>query len=179
MSTWYEEGTATTKIVIKDSAGFQPKPSPAISKNMKNPSRILRDTKRRNDYVAKMAGSCQKDPGATPVHPVPSTEEKTSRRIATPGRRLGTDEKEEVRVRPAVGVDGRPNNIPQLDGCGKKDVSSDDEDESSAEKKEKEGDDEEKRDDHIHGHASALPEPPPDYHGWPDETYGRFLGAIR
>ena len=134
--TWYEEGTATTKIVIKDSAGFQPKPSPVKKKKKKNPSRILRDQNRRNDYAAKMTGSCRKDPGAAPAPPVPSTEEKASRRTATPGRRLGTDEKEEVRWQPAVGVDGSPENIPQLDGCGKKDVSSDgedDEDESSAE----------------------------------------------
>ena len=35
-------------------------------------------------------------------------------------------EKEEVRWRPRVGVGRSPNYIPQLDGCGKKDGSSED-----------------------------------------------------
>ena len=160
--TLYEEGTAITKITVRDSTGFQSKPPPV--KKRKNPSRMLRDKKRRTAYAAKMAGSCEKDPGAAPVQPAPS-ELKTSRRRATPLRRLDPgSEKEEVRWRPEVEVDGNPDNIPQLDGCGKKEVSSDDEDdedESAATEEEMEGNNEEKRDVHIHDHAYALPDPPP------------------
>ena len=159
--TWYEDGRAITKITVKNS-----KPPPVFSKKRKNPSRMLRDKKRRTAYAAKMAGSCEKDPGAAPVQPAPS-EEKTPRWRATPLRRLDPgSEKEEVRWRPEVEGGGNPDNIPQLDGCGKKEVSidegggEDDEDDSSAAEEEMEGNDEEKRDDHNHDRASALPEPP-------------------
>ena len=63
-------------------------------------------------------------------------------------------------------VDGNPDNIPQLDGCGKKEVSSDDEedeDESAAEEEDREGDgddddEEECTDDNDNNDEVCCPE---------------------
>ena len=68
MTTWYEDGKAITKIILKDSTGLQLNP-PATSSSVsgipeesrktralrkkKNPSKLRRDAKRRDTYVAK------------------------------------------------------------------------------------------------------------------------------
>ena len=68
VTTWYEDGKAITKIILKDSTGLQLNP-PATSSSVsgipeesrktrasrkkKNPSKLRRDAKRRDTYVAK------------------------------------------------------------------------------------------------------------------------------
>ena len=60
VTTWHEaDGNSVTKIIVKDSAGIQSKP-PVFNylfKKKKNPSKIRRDTRRREAYAVKMAES--------------------------------------------------------------------------------------------------------------------------
>ena len=126
VTTWYQEGKAKTKIILKDLAGSQPKNLPVIfsEKKRKTPSRVRRDAKRRTEHVAKLAGSCDAGPAAaTPV--LLSTAQRTGttsspRRTATLHRRLGEGRagtaKRGVTWGPGMGVE--ESSIPQLDGGG-------------------------------------------------------------
>ena len=66
VTTWYEDGKAITKIILKDSTARQlnhpettnsdsgiPKESCKTKKSKKNPSKMRRDAKSRDAYVAK------------------------------------------------------------------------------------------------------------------------------
>ena len=68
VTTWYEDGKAITKIILKDSTGLQLNPPATASsvsgipeesrktrasRKKKNPSKLRRDAKRRDTYVAK------------------------------------------------------------------------------------------------------------------------------
>ena len=66
VTTWYQEGSAVTKIILKDLAGSQPKNLPVFcsAKKHKNPSKIRRDARRRTAHVTKLAASLEKDPAA-------------------------------------------------------------------------------------------------------------------
>ena len=89
-------------------------------KKKKNPSRLLRDERRRKDYLSRKAGSAHRNTAAAP--PSPSTNQCTdpmdSRRIVTAGRRrlgssgAGNEEKGAV-WEPVI-----ESQIPQLDGGG-------------------------------------------------------------
>ena len=103
VTTWYENGSATTKILLRESTGFQSKTSPVDSlpgkKKRKSPSRKRRDSRRRKTYEEKIVG--------LPTSSVPTNRKPSSpRRIATPYRRTGHDSEKEVGA----------SLIPQLDG---------------------------------------------------------------
>ena len=105
VTTWCENGSATTKILLRDLAGSQLNPSPVDSfpdkKKKKSPSRIRRDLRRHKAYLEKKSGL------PIPSDPTDSSY-SSSRRITTPCRRNGRD-------RGALEkVGGSP--IPQLDG---------------------------------------------------------------
>ena len=98
VTTWYQEGIAVTKIILKDLAGSQLNNLPVFrsEKKRKNPSRMRRDARRRTAHAAKLAASLQNDPAAAAVVPVPvplvpstrGTDPTESRRTATPRRKL-------------------------------------------------------------------------------------------
>ena len=136
LTTWYEEGTTVTKIVLKDLTGFQSSKPPRCApvclskpRKRKSPSRLRRDSRRSFAYTTKMTGACAKDPGPTvrdPDPPIPhpisdlANQDKPMRRFATPSRKLRTGSVGTVegdvgggrreRWRPDV-------TIPQLDGA--------------------------------------------------------------
>ena len=116
MTTWYEDGKAITKIMLKDSTGFQLNP-PATensvsgipeesqktrtSRKKKNPSKLRRDAKRRDAYVAKRNTEMSSKAAEGNV---------LSSSFMTPQRRASLSE---VKVIPDT-VGDSP--IPQLDG---------------------------------------------------------------
>ena len=106
VTTWCENGCATTRILLRDSTGSQFKSSPVDSvpgKKKKSPSRRRRDFRRHKAYLEKKSG--------LPDSSVPTNAASanlSSRRIATPCRR-------NVRGHGAPKeIGGSP--IPQLDG---------------------------------------------------------------
>ena len=105
VTTWCENGCATTRILLRDSTGSQFKSSPVDSvpgkRKKKSPSRSRRDFRRHKAYLEKVNG--------VPVSSI-STNQSTpsSRRMATPYRQTG-------RGREAVKEVGA-SPIPQLDG---------------------------------------------------------------
>ena len=121
-----------TKLTLKEFTGLHsnlpswktvPQPEEKIKRKKKNPSRLRRDAKRNEAYLAKKAGSgatdpVVSDPSSLPVH---GSTPATPRRVVAPGRRLGR-QNDGSRVKGEGGrcgsIRGEGSPIPQLDGGG-------------------------------------------------------------
>ena len=117
--------THYTTISIKESTN-----STAVKmKKRKSESRRRRDMERQKSFLARIAGSCDQDSAASVLSP-PTTQRSistaTPRRLATPGRRLGSGtagagtEGEVVTTGEWRGAPGGVGTspIPQIDGHG-------------------------------------------------------------
>ena len=81
------KNTHFTTIALKESVSTK-----KLVKKKKSPSRLKRDQKRQESFLARMAGSCDKDSAAAMLSP-PTTQrskQTANRRTATPVRRLGS-----------------------------------------------------------------------------------------
>ena len=116
VTTWYEEGKAVTKILLRDDAGAQPNiphKNSSSEKKKKNPSRIRRASRRMKAHLAKMAGN--KSPVAEMESQLPQKKDDTLVRLPpTPSGQLQQDL--DLELVENVGITNSP--IPQLDGDG-------------------------------------------------------------